>query len=581
MGHSIKVTDFGVTPGSRADATAAVAKALAAAKAGDTVEFAPGTYHFYRSGGFERELYLSNSDVVNPRRISILIEKRNGLQIKGNGARLIFHDRVMPIAILGSRKIDIEGLEIDWERPLMSQGTVLASDGTGFTLKIDRRKYPYVVEDGKIFFTDKDWKRAPWSMMEFDPKSKGVAYRTGDEGFTDGNWRGAKVSEPEPGIVRFDYSCRRWPKVGDAMAIRHGVRDHAGTFVLDSKDVSLRDVKYRHTSGLGVLCQYSENLTFHGVDVAPDPKGDRVFAGHDDGFHFSNCKGKILVDGSIFGGLMDDPINVHGTSVQVVAKVDEHRLRCRFMHGQSIGLRFGDPSDEVSFLDHETMLIRAKGRIAEMKRISPEEFEVVFREPIPETLQVGDALENLTWTPSFTVRNSFFGRVRARGLLVSTPRKVLVENNVFQSSGAAILIPGDANGWFESGAVTDVTIRHNVFENCNTSAYQFGDAVISIHPEIPKPGAGAFHRNIRIEDNVVKAFDAPILWALSTSGLTFARNVVSQSNDFADWRGSKDAITLLSCDHVRISDNKVDRAFAGFGVKKSGCDEKTLKILWP
>src|SRR5689334_10573686 len=117
---TVKVTDFGAMPGSREDATTAVARAIAAAKSpGATVEFAPGTYHFYRSKGIERELYLSNSDVVNPRRISILIENRTGLRIKGNGARLLFHDRVMPFAILNSNKIDVDGFTIDWERPLM------------------------------------------------------------------------------------------------------------------------------------------------------------------------------------------------------------------------------------------------------------------------------------------------------------------------------------------------------------------------------------------------------------------------------------------------------------------------------
>lgn len=34
---------------------------------------------------------------------------------------------------------------------------------------------------------------------------------------------------------------------------------------------------------------------------------------------------------------------------------------------------------------------------------------------------------------------------RARGILVSTPGKVLIERNYFESSGSAILIAGDAN----------------------------------------------------------------------------------------------------------------------------------------
>jgi hypothetical protein len=35
------------------------------------------------------------------------------------------------------------------------------------------------------------------------------------------------------------------------------------------------------------------------------------------------------------------------------------------------------------------------------------------------------------------------------GLLVSIPGKVIINQNEFESSGSAILIAGDANGWYE------------------------------------------------------------------------------------------------------------------------------------
>ena len=108
---------------------------------------------------------------------------------------------------------------------------------------------------------------------------------------------------------------------------------------------------------------------------------------------------------------------------------------------------------------------------------------------MPDNITVGDALENLTWAPDVSIRNNFFGSCRARGVLVTTPGKVVIENNIFESSGSAILISGDANGWYESGAVKDVMIRNNTFnEACLTSMFQFCEAIISIYPEIPKAG---------------------------------------------------------------------------------------------
>ena len=574
--QSIKVDDFGAKPNTFADSTTAVAKAIAAAKPGTSVEFSQGEYHFYRDNGTERNLFLSNSDVANPRKIAILVEGRKGLHLQGHGTRLIFHDRIMPFAILGSEKISLDGFTIDWERPLMSQGTVVQSGPDGFTLDIDKRKYPFKIEGGHLLFTDTNWKRRVWAFMEFDHMTRGVAYGTGDGGFTDGDWSGANVTEPQPGIVRFDYKCSRYPKVGNILVARHGVRDQAGTFIADSKDIQLSNVFYRHTSGLGVLCQYTENLSFNHVDVAPEPMTDRVFAGHDDGFHFSNCKGHIAIDNCHFEGLMDDPINIHGTSVQVIEKLSPTKLKCRFMHNQSVGMRFGDSGDTLSYLDHESMISRGKGKIVGVKHLTAEDFTVDVTEPVPNSLNVGDALENLTWTPSATIRNTEFGCVRARGLLVSTPRKVLIEGCVFRSSGAAILISGDANGWFESGAVNDVTIRHNRFENCNTSGYQFGDAVISIHPEIPKPSTTPFHHGITIEGNTFYAFDAPLVWALSVGNLKFIGNTVNQSKDYKPFHPDSPCINLIVCEDVQIDGNKFDPGFPRPKIMATGCNRKTI-----
>jgi hypothetical protein len=388
-----------------------------------------------------------------------------------------------------------------------------------------------------------------------------------------------RISEPVPGQVRFDFACKKFPKVGDVLVARHGVRDHAGTFIEGSKNVCLSHVCYRHTSGLGVLSQYSANITMRQVEVAPDPKSARVFAGHDDGFHFSNCRGDILVDRCRFEGLMDDPINVHGTAVRVVEKNRANAVRCRFMHNQSVGLPFGYAGDSGSFLNHETMLSRGLGKVVEVKHLSPEEIEVSFEQSIPDSVNVGDALENLTWTPNFTVRHTEFGTVRARGLLISTLGKVIVEDCVFRSSGAAILIAGDANYWYESGAVTDVTIRRNRFLNCNTSPYQFGDAVISIHPEIPRIGPAPFHHGIKIESNIFEAFDAPILWAKSAGELSFCNNRIVSSTAFAPRNPGAPGLTLIDCEHVRVEKNRLDPGFIGRSAQVQGGKADTISIV--
>ena len=68
---------------------------------------------------------------------------------------------------------------------------------------------------------------------------------------------------------------------------------------------------------------------------------------------------------------------------------------------------------------------------------------------MPAGLAVGDALENLTWAPEVHISHCTFNSCRARGVLLSTPRKSIIEDSVFRSSGAAILIAGDATPLIE------------------------------------------------------------------------------------------------------------------------------------
>jgi hypothetical protein len=199
----------------------------------------------------------------------------------------------------------------------------------------------------------------------------------------------------------------------------------------------------------------------------------------------------------------------------------------------------------------------ASGTVKSFGKIDTEYIEVEFDQPLPESILPGDGLENITWTPDVNIRNSFFGSCRARGILISTPGKVVIENNTFESSGSPILIAGDANYWYETGAVKDVLIRNNVFlAPCLTAMYQFCEAVISICPEIPeaKPSL-PYHRNITITDNEFNMFDYPCLYALSVENISFTNNRIIRSNSFQPWHPRKAGLTFEACKKITVKNN--------------------------
>ena len=104
---------------------------------------------------------------------------------------------------------------------------------------------------------------------------------------------------------------------------------------------------------------------------------------------FSGCKGKIVSCNGLYEGMMDDAINVHGTYLKVVKRVDDRTLVGRYMHGQSWGFEWGCPGDEVQFIRSNTMeLVGKQNKIISIRPYDKEqtegarEFLITFQEPV-------------------------------------------------------------------------------------------------------------------------------------------------------------------------------------------------------
>ena len=578
---TVRVTDFGAEPGSRRNATAAVRRALDACRKAErpVLVFPKGRYDFWPEGGVEKVYFESNTTDNNPKRLALFIEGLTGLTVEGNGSAFVFHDRIQPITVDGSREVTIRDLSIDWDIPLSAEAVVADATEDHIDLRIDERQFPHVVEDGRLVFTGEGWRSAWRSAMEFDGRTLQVVPGTGDAGCLGRNWREHRADIVAPGLVRLHRRFERRPAVGNVLVLRHSDRDHAGIFAVDSRDVTVENVNLYHAAGLGLLAQFTENLTVRNFNAVPSP-ARRVLSGHDDGIQVSNCRGLVLVERCRFHGLMDDPINVHGTSVRILEKPAPDRLVCRFMHEQSTGMAWGHAGDRVGFIENESMRTVGEGVLVSFTPIDRDTFELRLARPAPAEIEPGDALENLTWSPDVTIRGNHFASNRARGLLVSTPGRVTIERNRFESSGSAILIAGDANYWYESGAVRDVVIRQNTFDAvCNSSPYQFGEGVISIMPEIPKPDpAFPFHRNIRIQDNEFHPSDYPVLYAKSVDGLVFSGNRLSRGRAFEPYHARKATLTFEACRRVRVEGNRVAEDVLGRNIVLAGTPPSEVLI---
>lgn len=568
-----EISAFGLKANSSKNASPVLQKALAKIKAeykeGEKVilRFPEGRYEFHEKGAAVREYYISNHDQTNPKKVGIALEDMKNLTLDGQGSEFVFHGRMLPVSLLRSENCLLKNFSIDFENPHIAQVKIVENDPQDGIVFEPAPWVDYRIAKDSIFEAyGEGWTmRHSWGIA-FDGDTKHLVYNTSDIGCPT---KGASEVAPRRIHAPGWKDARLVP--GTVVAMRGWGRPTPGIFLSHDVNTTIENVKVHYAEGMGLLAQLCENITLEKFGVCLKGDADpRYFTTQADATHFSGCKGKIVSCNGLYEGMMDDAINVHGTYLKVVKRVDDRTLVGRYMHGQSWGFEWGCLGDEVQFIRSNTMeLVGKQNKIISIRPYDKEqtegarEFLITFQEPVDQVIneQSGFGIENLTWTPEVLFSGNVIRNNRARGSLFSTPRKTIVENNLFDhTSGAAILLCGDCNGWFETGACRHVIIRKNRFVNALTNLFQFTNAVISIYPEIPdlKGQQQYFHGGpeggIVIEDNEFETFDAPILYAKSVDGLVFRNNTIKLNTEYKPFHPNRNRFWLERVTNVTIAE---------------------------
>ncbi|WP_311327745.1 alpha-1,3-galactosidase-related protein [Capnocytophaga sputigena] len=528
-----------------------------------SVHYLPTTTHYTVNQTIDKELYISNHDQTNPKKVAFYYENLHNVVIDGKGQNLVFHGTILPFVVKNCSNLTLRNFSIDFATPYLRQLQITEVDSLHNSIKA--QLYPqgnYKIENEKLYFTGEDYQEMPFGGMVFAP-NKHLAYRCIDVPFSP-----TKIVELAPnefyieGMGKLPYL-----QVGERFVLRTYSRPTPAIFVTESKNITLENITVHNVQGMGLLAQLTENMTLDKFRVAIEEGSERFFTTQADATHFSACKGKIRSVNGLYEGMADDAINVHGTYLKVITRENDYTIKAQYMHPQSWGFLWGNKGDQVQFVAAKTMeTIGDKTyKIHQIKAVDkPTEvgakiFEITFDKPLPAEVNPDTAcgVENLTWTPKVLFKNNIVRNNRARGALFSTPKKVMCSNNLFDHThGAAILLCGDCNGWYETGACRNVSIKNNHFVNALTANYQFTNAIISIYPEIPNLEAQQkyFHSNIRIEDNVFETFDEPILYAKSVENLIYRNNKIIKNEDFKPFHWNKERFKLERAKNVKIQD---------------------------
>lgn len=573
--------DFGAVPNTRADMTEEIASAIETIKAecgGKPARLIlePGEYDFYPDSANVREYYISNHDQTNPKQVALVMEGVKNLTIQGGDtvagerAEFLMNGRMLPVAMVDCENCKLTSIEIDTRVPQITQVQVIENDTINGVITYSIASYAnYKVSEGRLVTLGSNWELTPVCGIAFEDKTGHLVYRTSDinVGVTD-------VEEIAPYTIRAPWKDSRL-QPGSIVAMRTYDRPTPGIFLSKCSNTEIENVNVHYAEGMALLAQNCENVTLNKFDVTPDEDSNRYFTTQADATHFSGCKGLIKSFNGTYSGMMDDAINVHGTYLRITDRLSDNVIIGRYMHPQAYGFYWGGEGDSVQFVRSSTMEV-CEGNVIE--KIEPydkeetagaKEFKLTLRNKVAEDIALGGyGIENLEWTPAVIFSNNTVRNNRARGALFSTPKDVLVENNLFDhTSGTAILLCGDCNGWYETGACRNVTIRNNRFVNALTNMFQFTSGIISIYPEIPnlesqqKYFHGGNGTGIVIENNLFETFDAPIVYAKSLDGLVFRGNKIVQTSDYEPFHWNRHRFLFDRVINTIIENNDFSTGF--------------------
>ncbi len=485
--------------------------ACATAPDGATVSLAPGArfdvwsddcpvvegYHLSNTAGFEE----------NPRGrrpVCLFMRGKKGITVEGNGASIIVHGVMTPLLFDGCDDLILRNFTVDYAHPTMSEFTIEEALG-------DRRYRIRIAPDTLYDLVDAPCgRRILWHsergksgayLWQCDYRDDMVLSMRKDPSTEFTQMMGTdsdtvrfpiiplfSAIEPDPADDRVLTVTLANPNayfpVGMTVQSRHTQREQVGGAFVGCRRVTCEHLTIHAMHGLGLLGQFCEDMTYDGLTITPAP--GRTAASNADFFHFSGCSGLVTIRHCTASDGHDDFVNAHGTHLKVI-EVDGTRLRVRFMHVASRGFQAVFPDDEIDFIDRETLL--PYGSATVRAATLADDTDHILELTSPADVRVGDVIENAARTPTLHIHHNRFGPSTGRGILCTTRRPVLIEDNVFYKTGGNVLcIEDDCNFWYESGYTTDVIFRGNEIIECGYGSLGRGAVpVISVNPQVLRP----------------------------------------------------------------------------------------------
>ena len=348
----IDVTQYGADPTGVKDSAEGIQAAIEAAKEVNgpvVLDFPKGEYQIYPDHAQKRELYISNTlsrnngdrGTYKMKNIGILLENMENVTLEGNQSSLIFHGKMMMFSTIGCKNIRIQNFDTDFQVPSVVSVTAEKVEGNTAILYVPEC-YNYSVSGTTVTWSSDV---SPYTGQAYWSYTNNVGHVQGFDMTTatlttsgDKFFNNVQSMEKLDGHrLKVTYNSAPSFKAGYGQQMRRTTRDHSAAFFWESDGVTMQHVELHFLHAFGVVGQLSKNITLDDVNFRNYEGSGRTGVGSADFVQMSGCGGTIRIVNSTFEDPQDDPINIHGTFLQVTERISYNKFKVHYQHHETSG----------------------------------------------------------------------------------------------------------------------------------------------------------------------------------------------------------------------------------------------------
>ncbi len=512
----------------------------------------------------------------------VLLSSVTGLTVNAEGVYLICQTPTRAVELYQCSHVTLNGLTVDYDPPLYTQGTIEALNGNQLDLRIHQGyPLPATAKGSSMVY-------APTGDL---PLKQGAAQRYPKSD-------GTELQTLEPNLFRYTFtsSPSDTTAVGDyfsivlASAVPHGIT------LLDCTDAVLNGVTLHGAPAFGVFAFGGGRLTFNEVSVVPGntpllASVKCLRSSNADGIHVNSTAGDIRITNCQTEYTGDDCLVLTSPYTAVIGQPASNVVTVVFKSSQSCFA-----GDQLELYAHsmtqrlERTLVSVSASSltsAEVESLTDTHFPSVsfsgytafdLTLDSPLELAPGDHISNMDRSnEDFLIAGNSVKNTRARGVLVKASSGVVSNNVVDTTWLAGIQLRPDPVYWFEGDYAADVDIVGNTVNNCGINDNSYGSVRID---SMDSAWNACGHQRILFGDNIISNAPGCSLYLRCTTDLELRDNVFADShhwmvgsnawNKSVVWLDTVDQISFTGSNTVYNPGSGADtNALLGIGTNAS------------